>query len=624
MCGICGFIELKGQRGVRDEQVVARMASKLHHRGPDGSAIKQVFPVTFGFTRLSIIDLAGGMQPLTNEDDSLLLICNGEIFNYIELREAMVKKGHSFKTRTDVEVILHLYEEYGIEFVNMLNGQFAFALYDIRNQQVFLARDHFGILPLHYTVKNNTLIFGSEVKSILEHPYVDRAPDLTALDQVFTFPGLISPRSMFSGIHSLENGHYLQVDIPTGEVKNVEYWDLVYPEVGELDYSKPDHYYTDKLNELLDRSINLRLRSDVPVGCYLSGGLDSSLLATKLKQLTPETQRYTFSIDFADRGTSEGQYQRIVADQINSIHSEKLFLDADVVDLLRRTIYYCECPVKESYNTASFSLSRSVRDKNIKVILTGEGADELFGGYVGYKFDRLRAMMNGHTNGDGEVNPEKELRKKLWGNENFFYEKDYLKFAGEKKSIYSKSLGDRFEEFDCLNSFVVDSSKIKNRDIFHVRSYVDYKLRMVDHLLSDHGDRMAMANSVEARYPFLDVELASFAATIPPDLKLKDLQEKHVVRTIAEGLVPRQVLQREKFGFVAPPSTHILRQNNEYINDILSYDRIKRQGYFNPDKVEALKKEYSAEGFKLNIPFDNDLLITVLTFGVFLEQFQMD
>ncbi|MET0462945.1 MAG: asparagine synthase (glutamine-hydrolyzing) [Chitinophagaceae bacterium] len=621
MCGICGYIDLAGKKPERSDQIVQKMADKLFHRGPDGMSTKIIGPVTLGFTRLSIIDLSGGMQPLSNEDGSVTVICNGEIFNYVELREDLKRKGHEFRTNCDIEVLPHLYEEYGINFLNMLNGQFSFALYDTTQELVFLARDHFGILPLHYTICDNTVVFGSEVKSILEYPGIDRKPDLVALDQVFTFPGLISPRTMFENIHSLENGHYLRVDVKSGLCRKIQFWDLIYPEINTIDYAETEEYYTEKLNEMLDHSIMLRLRSDVPVGCYLSGGLDSSLIACKLNQLTPGHQRYTFSIDFADRATSEGQYQQLVSAHIGSVHSRKLFLEDDVIDLLAKTIYHCECPVKESYNTASYRLSETVRDNGIKVILTGEGADELFGGYVGYKFDRLRSMLPPSDSPGAAA--EKLLRKRIWGNEDFFYEKDYLDFSNTKKNIYSADLNSNFDNIDCLNSFIVDASRMKNRDVLHMRSYADYKLRMADHLLSDHGDRMAMANSVEARYPFLDIELAEFITTIPPGFKLKDLQEKHILRSVARDIVPHQVLNREKFGFVAPSSSSLVRRRYEYVNDMLSYDRIKRQNYFDADRIESLKAEYSQEDFRLNIPFDNDLLITVLTFGVFLEQFDM-
>ncbi|MCS3796549.1 asparagine synthase (glutamine-hydrolyzing) [Chitinophagaceae bacterium OAS944] len=604
-----------------DPAIIQRMTRTLTHRGPDDMAVLNEHPVTFGFTRLSIIDLSGGRQPLTNEDDSLVLICNGEIFNYIELREELVKKGHQFKTRTDVEVLLHLYEEYGTMFLNKLNGQFAFVIYDKKKQLLFCARDHFGIIPFFYTVANGTFIFGSEIKAILEHPAVKKELDLTGLDQVFTFPGLVSPRTMFKDIKSLENGHYLIVEA-SGKITNTEYWDLIYTEAENYHDGRPDEWYIDQLNDLIDQSIRLRLRSDVPVGCYLSGGLDSSLIAAKLKQLTPDIKRNTFSIDFSDPGASESAYQRTMAGHIQSTHFEKLFVEEDVIELLPKAIYHCECPLKESYNTASLALSKLVRDNNIKVILTGEGADELFAGYVGYKFDHLRKLMNG--NAAPVTKEERAVRAQLWGDEHFFYEKNYSEFTGQKKLVYSADINERYADIDCLNHFVIDREKIRRRDVLHQRSYVDYKLRMVDHLVSDHGDRMAMGNSVEARYPFLDKNIAEFAAKIPARLKLNDLTEKYILRRIAADLLPEKILKREKFGFIAPPSTQLLKKNKAYVNDMLSHSLISRQNYFNANAVEKLKKDYMEEGFKLNIPFDSDLLITVLTFNIFLEQFGLD
>lgn len=621
MCGICGYMNMSRVQKDNDPAIIQRMTRTLTHRGPDDMDVLNEHPVTLGFTRLSIIDLSGGRQPLTNEDDSLVLICNGEIFNYIELREELVKRGHQFKTRTDVEVVLHLYEEYGTTFLNRLNGQFAFVIYDKKKQLLFCARDHFGIIPFFYTVADGYFVFGSEIKAILEHPAVKKELDLTGLDQVFTFPGLVSPRTMFKDIKSLENGHYLVVDV-AGKITNTEYWDLIYAEAENYHDGRPDEWYIEQLNELIDQSIRLRLRSDVPVGCYLSGGLDSSLIAAKLKQLTPDIKRNTFSIDFNDPGASESAYQRTMAGYIQSTHFEKLFVEEDVIELLPKAIYHCECPLKESYNTASLALSKLVRDNNIKVILTGEGADELFAGYVGYKFDHLRKLMNG--NGAPLSKEERAVRTQLWGDEHFFYEKNYSEFTGEKKLVYSADVNERYADIDCLNHFVIDREKIRRRDVLHQRSYVDYKLRMVDHLVSDHGDRMAMGNSVEARYPFLDKNIAEFAAKIPARLKLNDLTEKYILRRIAADILPEKILKREKFGFIAPPSTQLLKKNKAYINDMLSHAMISRQNYFNADAVEKLKKDYMADGFKLNIPFDSDLLITVLTFNIFLEQFGLD
>jgi asparagine synthase (glutamine-hydrolysing) len=617
MCGICGFVRFDGPVSADDLNVIGRMNKRIFHRGPDAQETMIYEHVALGFSRLSIIGLDNGMQPIVNEDESVILVCNGEIFNYVELREDLIKRGHVFRTRSDVEVIVHLYEERGMGFLNMLNGQFAFALYDKRTRRLYCVRDPMGICPLFYTSVGHTFIFGSEIKSILEHPLVKREVDLTGLDQVFTFAGLVSPRTLFKDIHSLENGHYVCVD-HAGRITKHEYWDLIYPEGDVVMNGKPEQYYVDRLDELLERSIQLRLRADVPTGLYLSGGLDSSVINMKVSRMYPELRQDVFSIDFPDSMISESQFQILVAGASRSTLHKKTFYYRDISERLRAAIYHCECPLKETYNTASLSLSAATREKGIKVILSGEGSDELFAGYVGFRFDKMRAM-NIFQN---ESNPEEEaVRERLWGDRHMFYETNFLELDVLKKALYSHEVNGVFDSISCVNHPVINTERIRNRSAINKRSYIDYKVRLVDHLVSDHGDRMAMANSVEVRYPFLDRELIEFSTEIPADLKLNEFTEKYVLKKLAGRFVPRKIIDREKFGFVAPGSPYLLQHEVEYVQDLLSYSQIKRQGYFNPDKVEQLKHVYSQENFMLNVPYERDWLITVLTFGILLEEF---
>jgi asparagine synthase (glutamine-hydrolysing) len=426
---------------------------------------------------------------------------------------------------------------------------------------------------------------------------------------------------MFKDIKCLENGHSLLVK-PGGELIDREYWDVVYPEKGHMPPNKDEKYYIEKLDELLTQSVRLRLRSDVPVGLYISGGLDSSITSLLTNKLTPGNQRYSFAIDFLEKEISESKYQRIIANNIKSKHNEILFRFSDISNRLHKAIYHCECAIKESYNTCSLALSEAVRGQDIKVVLTGEGSDEFFAGYVGYRFDMMRQMQPKKVTPTSHL--EDKIREQLWGDENFFYEKNQYEFRKTKKDIYSQAVNGIFDtDVDCLNHFVVKKERLINRDNIQRRSYLDYKLRLADHLISDHGDRMAMANSVEARYPFLDKDLVEFAATVPSDLKLKDFEEKYIVKRWSERILPKEIINREKFGFVAPGSQYLLKRDIEYINDLLSYDTIKRQGYFNPDTVERLKKQYTRDGFTLNMPFDSDMLIIVLTHGILLEQFNL-
>ena len=617
MCGICGFIRFDGPVTADDRIIISKMNSRLFHRGPDAQKELLFDNVALGFSRLSIVGLENGMQPIYNEDGNILLLCNGEIFNYVELREDLCQRGHSFATRSDVEVIVHLYEEMGMAFLDKLNGQFALAIYDKRTGSLFCARDHMGICPLYYTVVGKTFLFASEIKAMLLFPGIRKEVDLVGLDQVFTFPGLLSPRTMFRDIRSLENGHFLHLD-GEGRLEIREYWDLIYPE-GEIKMNgKPEQYYIDRLEELFEQSIRLRLRADVESGVYLSGGLDSSMITMKVNQLYPVRRQRAFSIDFAESIHSETVYQQLVAHASNSALNKKTFYCRDISQRLRQAIYHCECPLKETYNTASLSLSEATRSSGIKVVLCGEGSDELFAGYVGYRFDEMRSMklIQNHCSPQEEA-----LRERIWGDKSFFYESDFSGLQAIRQELYSKEVNAVFDEVNCLNHQVINPERVRNRGLIARRSYIDYKLRLVDHLVSDHGDKMALANSVEARYPFLDRHFVDFSVQVPASLKLHEFTEKYIIRQMASRFVPQEIREREKFHFVAPGSPYLIQNNIEYVNDLLSYDRIKRQGFFDPDKIESLKKMYGREGFAINIPYESDLLITVITFGILLEEF---
>ena len=618
MCGFAGYLDLRHERVAR-QSLLTQMTNTMVHRGPDSSGYFIEGSVGLGFRRLSIIDLEGGAQPLYNEDNSLVLLCNGEIYNYLELKAVLVKKGHVFRTETDVEVLLHLYEEEGVDLLNRLNGQFAFVIYDRKKRELFLARDHFGINPLYYTIVAGVLIFASEIKAILKHPLVQRSVDLTGLDQIISFPGLVSPRTICKDIESLKSGHYMTVK--NGQVAVAEYWDLDYPKVGEIAYDKPESYYVETLTALLAQSVKYRLQADVPVGFYLSGGLDSSMVAAMIKRTSPTVKRHSFSISFTDQEIDESKYQKMVAQHVGSEHHESTFDWSEIAQRLRAMIYHCESPVKETFNTCALALSESARRSGITVILAGEGADELFAGYMGYRFDQLGLRETKAY--DLETILEDELRMRLWGDKDIFYEVDQHPLREVKRALYSAALNELFVDFDCLNSPPINQQRLIGRHFIHQRSYLDFKLRLSDHLLSEHGDRMVLANSVEGRYPFLDINLVEFASTIPPELKLNGFSEKYILKKVAEDLIPHQIIQREKFGFRAPGSPYLLRQHIEWIDDLLSYERIKRQGYFNPDVVERLKAQYSQAGFKLNPHLESDLLMIVLTFNTLLDLFEL-
>ena len=618
MCGITGIINLNTSRPISSKELES-MTQKIHHRGPEASNLYLEHRVGMGFARLSIIDLKYGMQPNKSGTGEIISICNGEIYNHDEHRTNLQKSLLiEFHSSVDTEVIPHLYEIHGPEFVNHLNGQFAIALYDKTKDIFFLYRDHFGIQPLYYTIQSNRLIFGSEIKAILQADDITPAFDIVGLDQILSFPGLISPRTMFNNIQSVKPGEYIKIDLHNIKITRHIYWDFNYKnKKDKLKLTERD--YVDALDFHLQKAVKYRLTADVPISFYLSGGIDSSLLLSMARQLINNHKLCSFSVVFPDdKLIDECKYQEIMANYVGSTHSYLEFNYTDILTKLSDVIYHTECPIKESFNTAAIMLSKYVNEQGFKVIIGGQGADELFGGYPSYKFDEIRSEYD-----FTESKAEKEIRKCVWGNENYFYEKKHSEFINEKIKLYSDHIKQNYNQYNCLNYELIDKNQINSIDMLKRRSYLDFKLRLADHLLSDHGDKMLMANSIEGRYPFLDQELVTFSASIPSNLKIKNLVEKYIIKEVSKKYVPSKIINREKFGFTAPGSPYILKRNSEFINDLLSYSRIKRQGIFDPDYVEKLKKQYLMPGFRINVPFDDDYLMIVITTGIFLDTFNM-
>ncbi|MFC4159112.1 asparagine synthase (glutamine-hydrolyzing) [Chitinimonas lacunae] len=618
MCGIAGIVSLDRRRAV-EAGLVEQMRDALIHRGPDDRGLHVAGPAGLGFRRLAIVDpRPEGNQPHFSADGRYVSVCNGEIFNHRDLRQELEARGHRFVSRCDVEVLPHLYEEYAEGAVDRLNGQFAWALYDRAAHRLLLARDPVGICPLYYTVAEGQLLFASEIKALLAHPHVIRVVDPTGLDQCLTFPGLISPTTMFQGIRSLPAGHLLILE--DGRIETRAYWDLDYPEQAAREAPAD---WEEQLDHCLRQAVARRLEADVEVGFYLSGGLDSSLIAGLIHRLRPAEAWHSFSIVFDDARIDERRYQRMVSDRLGSRHHEIAFAPTDIERRLRAVIRHAESPLRESYDTCSHALAEGVRAAGCKVVLSGEGADELFAGYVGYRLDALRGdrLDEGLLDGDGWA--ERQLREKLWGDGEFFYERDYHAFHDTLAALYAPDLAARHAEFAATRTAPVPHERLRRRHPIHRRSYVDFKLRIADHLLTDHGDRMTFAHSVEGRYPFLDRDLIDLVRRLPPDLLIGDGREKYPLRTVARRYVPPAIIEREKFAFVAPGSPALLAGGAEWIADLLAPERIRRQGYFNAATVERLRQAYLRPGFSVNQTFDVDLLMVVLTFQIFLEEFDM-
>jgi asparagine synthase (glutamine-hydrolysing) len=620
MCGIVGIFA-PGHTAPPARAQLAAMAEALRHRGPDDEGFFLAPGIGLGFRRLAIVDLLAGNQPVSSTDGTVVSVCNGEIYNHAELRAELERRGHRFRTRADTEILPALYQEYGPEFAARMNGQFAFALYDQVRRRLVLGRDQVGIAPLFYADTAEGLIFGSEIKALLRHPAVPREVDLTGLDQILTFPGPVSPRTLFARVGSLPPGNVLIIEA-NGEQRQVCYWDLDYPSADAIDDSRPANEWVEELDAALRQAVHYRLQADVPVGAYLSGGLDSSLIAAIAADLTPNERRHTFSITFDDGRIDESPYQRLMAQRLNSRHHETAVGPAHIHAHLADIVRHAETPLRESYNACSLILSGMVRDQGLKVILTGEGADELFGGYVGYRLDLHRAKA---ADGPADIDAllEAQMRERLWGDPEFHYEKAYHAAAGSKHALYSEAVAARFDHFNCLNAQPVDLQRLNGRHAFHKRSYLDFKLRMADHLLADHGDRVAFANGVEARYPFLDIKVIEVARRIPPSLMVHNGEEKHLLKRLARRYLPSEIIERKKFSFVAPSSAILLRQKNPLVEELLSVERIRRDGYFNPDTVEQLKRLYRDPAHELNQTFEDDVLMVVLTFNLLLDTFQL-
>ncbi len=611
MCGICGFMNISsGERP--QEAVVQNMLRVIRHRGPDGSRTLMLDGAALGFDRLSFIDLDGGMQPLQNERKTVSMICNGEIFNFQELRDELTAKGHIFATKTDVEVIVHLYEEHGPDFVNRLNGQFAIALYDAELRQMLLIRDHIGICPLFYTFTDGRIIFASEIKAILEYPGVKRRLNLKAVDQLMNFPGIVSPVTFFDGIYSLEGGHMLLVR-PGQEVQNREYWDLIYSAEEEED--KGEAYYAETLRELLRNAISRRLVADVPIGFYISGGLDSSVVACFISKYLLNGC-YSFSAEISSADLDESRFQKMIRDSVGSQHYSVKVAEEEIWASLPSVIYHAEAAVKESYDAAAFLLSKLVSQSPAKAVLTGQGSDEFFCGYVGYALDLFRNMQKGRMSAE-----ECEINERLWGDPYFRYERIHPEIRKIHMQLYSKDVRGEIDQFSAFASSPIRVDRVKGLSSQRRRSYIDWKLRLSDHLLGEHGDRMFFSHSVEGRHPFLDREVLDFVTKMPDKYKLNGTNEKYILKKAAAGIVPDEVLKRKKFPFQAPGMSALVKRSGgeDFLNDAL----LKKYGIFDVDYVNMLKQMYQKEDFKLMGAYEIDYLLIVMTVTMLCERFSL-
>jgi asparagine synthase (glutamine-hydrolysing) len=609
-----------------EPETVRGMGARLSHRGPDDAGEYLGEGVGLAFRRLALNDLERGNQPhvAAGPLGDVVAVCNGEVYNHRALRADLLRRGHRFRGASDTEVLVHLYRERGADLAGELDGQFAAAVYDARARRIVLLRDPAGISPLFYTVADGQLVFASEVKAILRHPRVERRVDLAGLDQALTLPGLVSPRTMFAGISALRPGERLIAD--RDGVRAERYWDLDFPRADDLD-PLPPHAVERELDrwagEVLDAlrgAVADRIVADVPVGMYLSGGLDSSLIGGLMTAARPGLAWPSFSVTFPGRDFDESAHQRLVAAKLGTDHREVAVDDGDLADRMGAMVRHAEAPVRESYNVCSLRLSEAVRARGVAAVLSGEGADELFGGYPGYRLDA--AGLGGRRLHGPDARLEDEIRRRMWGTD-LPWEQDQLPALEFRRELYAADLADALDGFSVTGRQLVDPARVAGRHPLHQRSYLDFHLRLADHLLGDHGDRMALANGVEQRFPFLGRDVVELAVRMPPELMVAHGEEKAVLRRAARHTVPGEVLARPKFGFRGQTSSHLLRAGADWFEELLSPAVVRRQGYFDADAVSELARRQREGGPRVHAHLDTDHLMLVATFALFVEEFEL-
>ncbi|MBN2165354.1 MAG: asparagine synthase (glutamine-hydrolyzing) [Marinilabiliaceae bacterium] len=608
MCGIAGYIGYEHISMAEKEAILNKMLTRIGHRGPDEQGVFLSSKASFGSVRLSIIDVAGGQQPLCNEDGNLWIAYNGEVYNYIELKDLLLSKGHIFKTSCDTEVVLHLYEEFGTGCLDMLNGQFAFSVWDIKKQQLFLARDRVGIRPLFYSHQNNNILFASEIKSIFEFPGFKREISYSSLKQIFTFWTTISPHTIFSDVFELPPGHFAL--FTNGKLTIQKYWKLTFP-INGYNINCSIKEATDQLDALLNDSIKLRLRADVPVAAYLSGGLDSSVTSYYIKKYFPDTLN-TFSIGFDDSAYDETEYQSEVSRFLNTNHRSTLFTQSDVIDLFSEMMWHVETPLLRGGPIPMYKLSKLVRDNNIKVVVTGEGADEALGGYNIFKEAIIREFWSKYP--DSKMRPL--LLKRLYPylphirNANGAMLKMFFgyKLTEISSPIYSHLLRwkntshiinhlselikEQTKEYDPISEVVENIGlELNGRSVLNRAQSIETNLFMSGYLLSSQGDRVSMGHSVEGRYPFLDHRILEFCATLPDRYKILGLNEKYLLKRSVISHLPMSVLSRPKQAYRAPIVNAFLNIPNRFIDDLFNEKKIKEIGIFDSKSIQMLLKK---------------------------------
>ncbi|GFO64852.1 asparagine synthase (glutamine-hydrolyzing) [Geomonas paludis] len=637
MCGIAGIINITEQPPPSLEQMVA-MISPLRYRGPDQSGVYLDHRVALGHLRLSIIGIDGGIQPICNETGELWIVYNGEAYNYLELKQELLARGHRFSTQTDTEVLLHLYEEYGPACLDRINGQFAFAIWDSTKGELFLARDRVGVRPLYYTWSGGQLLFASEIKAILAVTG-RRELDPEAVGQLFVFWSTLPGRTFFAGIEALPPGHYLQVKGQPCRPR--AYWRIPPPQPEEhCKLELPEA--TERFAELLEDAVRLRLRADVPVGAYLSGGLDSSIIATLIARHC-KSRLKTFSLGFADAAFDESLAQEEMVRHLGTDHRRVLVEDQQIRRLLPETVWHCEQATLRSSPVPMFLLSQLVHSEGYKVVLSGEGADEMLGGYHIFKEAKVRDYWGRRPDSARRPRLLERLYPYIFNNpsrgRSFLQEFFAAKPEQLQDPFFSHAVrwggGIRNLAFlspeyrSCLSGYDHREEVARwlpegfaDRDLFSRAQVLEIELFLAGFLLSSQGDRVAMAHSVEMRHPFLDYRVIDFAFRLPAKWKMRGLQEKYLLRRACRHLLPQRIADRPKHPYRAPVSAlFTATAPADYVDELLSGPSLKSSGYFDPGKVARLYQRVLEAPPGTVGEFANMALMGVLSTEILHRQF---
>ncbi len=606
MCGVVGYFGSQ-MAPSEAEPLLRRMADAVAHRGPDEMGLYADGEIGLGHRRLSIVGLGDGQQPMFSADGNFVISFNGEIFNYVELRAELIARGERFRTGSDTEVLLRLFELEGEAALDKLNGDFAFALYDKRNRRLTLARDRMGVRPLHYTWRNGTIVFASEVKSLLAFPGVSAEMDPLALDQIFTLWAPIAPRTAFRDVFELPPGHLMVVE--NGHVTTRAWWTLDFPDAGETDARSEDDIAAELL-ALLDDATRIRLRADVPVGAYLSGGLDSSLVSALAARHAGNRLR-TFSVTFDSAEHDESPYQAQMVAALGTEHTSIATSGADIARTFPPLIRATERPILRTAPAPLQRLSLHVRNAGYKVVLTGEGADEIFAGYDIFREARVRRFVARNPLSrfrphlfrrlyhylPGIQSQSAEYLAAFFGagadrlDDPLFSHRPRFRATAQAKLFYSPELKARLGDYDATAELAASlPARFAEWHPLHQAQYLETSLLLPGYILSSQGDRVSMANAVEGRFPFLDHRLVEFAARIPASVKLRGLDEKHILKRAARGYVPETITGRAKQPYRAPDSESF--RGADWVGDALATPT----GLFNPAAVAKLAQKARAGG----------------------------